>query len=180
MAAGVASLLSPWFLGRIAVFLLFLVVAGAFASRPALNGAAFTWGLLLASIPCVVAVLLSLWSGKNWSWWVATMAATVLAGLALMCQFHVLPRALEPGVAMILFLFEAPLPLFMGSLVVMALLALPSTRRWILLCYHLRSWLFTEPSSADGWQLIVGHAGPMRPREPGLVRTGVGQGPLAH
>jgi hypothetical protein len=138
-AVGVASILALYFVGKLLCFGLYEMFKGLFLSKTVLNGAIVAFFAVVTGIPVLIAPLVGLWSGRNWAWWFAATTAVGVAVLGFMAHFAVFPDLLAPAAGWLDWFVGYPLPIAAASLVVLALLCSPPTRRWVLLCYRLRS-----------------------------------------
>jgi hypothetical protein len=135
----VASLIALYFVGKLLCLGLMMMFVGLFTAKAHLNGAIVGFFAVVAGIPWLVAPLFGLWSGRNWAWWLTAATAAGLTAIGLMAHFGVFPDLLAAEAGRVGWFVGYPLPIAMGSLVVLALLSSPPTRRWLRLCYRLRS-----------------------------------------
>jgi hypothetical protein len=140
-AVGVASVIALYLVGKLLCFGLMMMFFGLFGTKAFMNGAIVGVFAIVAAIPWLVAPLVGLWSGRNWAWWLTAATAAGLLALGLMAHFGVFPDLLAAGAGRLDWFVGYPLPIALGSLVVLALLCAPPTRRWLRLCYRLRSQL---------------------------------------
>ncbi len=142
-AVGVASAIALYFIVKLLCFGLLAMLMGAFTSRTALNSAIIGFFAVVAGIPWLVAPLVGLWRGRNWAWWLSATTAAGLLALALMAHFGVFPDVLAAEATWLDWFVGYPVAIAVGSLIVLALLGTPATRRWLLLCYRLRAQIDT-------------------------------------
>jgi hypothetical protein len=138
-AVTVASIMAFYFVAKLLCFGLLAMFMGLLTSKTALNGAIVGFFAVVTGIPFLIAPLVGLWSGRNWAWWLAAATAVGLAALGLMAHFAVFPDLLAAEAGRLGWFVGYPLPIAASSLAVLALLCSPPTRRWLLLCYRLRS-----------------------------------------
>ncbi len=135
----VASVIAFYLALKLLCFCLLMMLGGLMASASVLKGGIVAFFTVVTCLPLLVAPLFGLWAGKHWAWWLTAATAAGLSGLGLMAHFGVFPELLAAAQGWLSWLVGYPVPIALGSLVVLALLCSPPTRRWLLFCARVRS-----------------------------------------